>query len=132
MRICVIGDPERGEAMLLIDRNDIPFVRPGQTVKMYFGALQDHLISGTIAEVAEADTDVLPPMLAKQLQIPVRGQMDNGARPMETIYLARVAFEEGPRRIISGSSGEARVRVAPRSLAQRLADYVTRTFRMEF
>jgi len=131
-QMCIIGNPDQGEAMLLIDRNDIPFVQPGQSVKLYFGALQNHLISGRIAEVAEADTDVLPPMLAKQVQIPVRGQSDNGALPMETIYLARVEFENEPQRIISGSSGKARIRVAPRSLALRLADFVTRTFRMDF
>ncbi|QDU44861.1 HlyD family secretion protein [Symmachiella dynata] len=131
-QLCLIGDPDQGEAMLLIDRNDIPLVQPGQSVKLYFGALQNHLMTGKIVEVAEADTDVLPPMLAKQVQIPVRDQTDNGARPMETVYLARVKFEDQPQRIISGSSGAARIRVAPRSLALRLADYVTRTFRMEF
>ncbi len=131
-QICTVGDPDRGEAMLLIDRNDAPFVQPGQSARLFFGSLRDHLISGTIAEVAEADTDVLPPLLAKQVEIPVREQEPGGAQPLETIYLARVEFTDSPQRILAGSSGEASVRVAPRSLAQRLAEYVTRTFRMEF
>jgi len=129
-QICVIGDADRGEALLLIDQADIAAVKAGQAVKLYFGGLVQHRVAGTIAEVAATDLEQLPPLLAKQLQVPTRSGNDQAADPAETVYLARVPLSGEQTRIVAGAAGVARIEVAPQSLAQRLATYLARTFRL--
>lgn len=126
---CTIGDPNRVEAVLLIDQADVEFVAPGQSVTILTGT-SEQPIRGVITEMAEENLQTIPARLAQQLKLPVRTADQNSARPIDAIYLARVTLEETDSRLVIGASGEAAISVAPLPLATRIRRYLERTFRV--
>lgn len=130
-QLCTIGDPDRAEAILLIDQSGITAVRTGQKVRLFFSGLSDHKAHGGIVDIATTELENLPPLLAKQLHVRARKNADRQTSPDETIYLARVRLDGAFPRIVTGTAGNGRIDVAPQSLAQRIFDYLSRTFRLD-
>ena len=70
--VCVIGDPARLEAVLVIGQEDMEFVRNGQRVRLKFASLPGRVLKGEVVEVAKTDLEVVPRELAAQRDMPMR------------------------------------------------------------
>jgi putative peptide zinc metalloprotease protein len=128
---CLIGDPARLEAVLVIDQADLEFVRQGQRVRVTLGQLPGETLWGTIEEISENDLKVAPRELAAAKQLPTVTDPNGIARPLSASYQARVVLDEHPHALLLSAPGSAKIHVAPQALGKRLYRYLSSTFRFE-
>jgi putative peptide zinc metalloprotease protein len=128
---CLIGDPGRLEAVLVIDQSDVEFIRPGQPVEIQMKQLPGTILRGAVGEVAQIDLKVTPPELLPLGIIPTQADEQGVPRPVGAVYQARVSFNAEGRQLLAGETGEAKIFAEPRSLARRLARVISRTMRFE-
>ncbi len=125
---CLVGDPNRFEAILHVDEDDVELVQEGQRVQVRLDHLPGETIAGTVTEIAKLDLEVMPRELAAAGDLPSESDKRGLARPLDTWYQARVQFDSDPPRLVGRMHGRARVEVAPRTLGNRLLRYLKQTF----
>ena len=130
--LCQIGDPERLEASVVLDQRDVEFVRPGQEVRVQLDQSPDRVLTGTILEVAEIDLKITPAELLPEGTVPTRQDESGVARPVSTMYQARVALSTAESSVLIGQAGRAKIYTSPLSLATRLSRYLSHTFQFEW
>lgn len=128
---CQIGQPDRFEAIVAVDQNNVEFVSEGQRVELLIDHLGERLLEGTIVEVAEIDIDVAPPELIAHDDFPTTLDSDGIPRPVSTAYQARIRLDETDAPLILRGTGRTRIESAPRSLADRTLTFLRRTFRFK-
>jgi putative peptide zinc metalloprotease protein len=134
-RFCQIGDPHRLEARLAIDQGDVEFVQPGQQVKIMMAQSAGYVYVSTLERVATEDMKVTPTHLSSQNGGELPTQMTAGgiARPLSPVFEAVVPLPENdPHGLLRiGLVGRAKIRTEPRTIAERLWRYVSRTFNFD-
>lgn len=128
--LCQIGDPDRLEAVLIIDQADVDRIAAGQRVKLVLDEQPGRILTGQVMELAQIDVKVAPRQLLRHEDLPSRTSADGQTQLVNTSYQARVAFDVPPTLLI-GCSGTAYVETASSSLGSRLLRYLNRTFRFE-
>jgi multidrug resistance efflux pump len=140
--VCLVGDPQRLTAVLLVDDSDVKRVAPGQKTRMRIDELPGEVIEGEVVEIARHELDAtartenarqdLKPLLAG-LVAPGR----EGA-----LYEVRVKFVEErddakssiltPRSssLIIGGRGDAKVTAERITVGRRIYRYLAQTFRL--
>ncbi len=129
--LCQIGDPEKFEASVVLDQQDMEFIRAGQDVQIQLDEYPGRLLRGKIREIAEIDLKITPPELLPAGTLPTRPDESGVYRPAGTVYQARVTLEPAETPLVIGAAGRAKVHAPPLSLARRLARYLSHTFRFE-
>jgi len=102
-----LNDPQAVAVETTVIEEDLPYVEVGQAAEVYFDALPDETISGTVSRI-----------------IPRRA---GGDRPLYTVY---ILLDHVPDKLFAGMSADASVVIAertgvlclPRALAQAAAD----------
>lgn len=128
---CLVGDPQRLEAVLVIDQTDVEFVQPDQRVRLQFNHLPRTVLEGTVLEIAEIDLKIAPRDLVAHEDLPTRTDESGVRRLVSTSYQARVRLDEFKAPLFIGAQGRAKIESAPQSLAARLHRYLSRTFHFE-
>ncbi len=126
---CLVGDPQRMEAALVVAQEDIRLVAPGQTVHLRFGQLPGRLITAEVSAIARLDTETLPDGLAASGAVPVRRDGENRLSLAGVYYLVRVALPESSQMRLPGGVGRAAIHVPSRSLGRRIYEWACGTFR---
>jgi putative peptide zinc metalloprotease protein len=129
--VCLIGDPERLEAVLVVGQAHIKEVREGQKVRIRLDQVRGGVITGYIAEISQTPLEAAPPELALSGRLAVNVEQDNIPRPAEPSYEARVVLDKLPPNLLIGTSGHAKILATPRTLASRVVRFVKRTFHFE-
>jgi putative peptide zinc metalloprotease protein len=131
-KLCVIGDPQQLEARMVIDQNDVALVREGDEVDIMLAQSADHVFTSFVEKKAAEVLDETPKRLSGVTGGPIPSQMDESgvARPLGAYYEA-IAPLPPHDSLRVGLTGRARIKVAPRTLGQRLWRYVTRTFNFD-
>jgi len=129
---CLVGDPLRLEAVLVIDQSQIVFIAEGQQVEIKLDEYPGEVWSGRIGEIAEVDLKVIPRQLAAEAGGELAGAADDtgAARPASTSYQARVSLDNADQRLLPGFRGRAKIRVGSRTLGQAIWRYLSQTFRL--
>ncbi len=131
---CTIADPNRMEAILVIDQADIEFVQPGLFVCIKLDELPWKTLTGHVEEVAKREVEAASPRLAGKAggELPTKTDPTTGVeKPIGTVYQARVPLPNPDGLLIPGLRGRAKVHVDYAhwlSLGQRIWRFVTRTF----
>lgn len=128
--VCRIGDPQRLEAVLAIDQNDIDFVREQQAVEIKLESFPSEEFTGVIEQISERDMQYMPPSLSNQAGGGVATVTDESGmpRPLYATYQARVPMENSDGLLQAGCRGRARVKVEAETIGRRLGRYLARTF----
>ncbi len=119
---CLIGNPNKMEAILYIDQGDIDFVKKGQDVEIKLDELPFDVYEGTIAEIAPSESKFLP----KQITTKSGGELatttdESGVeKPMSTSYQARVLIDDPDDLMRLGLRGRAKIHTARQTLGQRI------------
>jgi putative peptide zinc metalloprotease protein len=131
--LCMIGDPNEWDAVLVIDQDDVDLISGGQEVRLMF---EDDAYHVFVSKIEEPGSDVLtmaPPRLASTNGGPLAAQPspDGSLKPLNTSYqtIARLHNPHGTLR--NGLIGRARIETPPRTLAWRLMRYLGRTFNFD-
>jgi putative peptide zinc metalloprotease protein len=128
--LCRIGDAKLLEALLVVSQADVPFVQLGQAVTLQLDHLGGDFIRGEVAEIAEVDLQDAPAELVQAGELAAKTESDRTA-PVATSYLVRVKLNPGQTGLLHRATGQARIHASPRSLWQRTAHYLARTFGFE-
>lgn len=129
--VCLVGDPDRVEAVLSIDHGDMEFVREGQSVRLILAERPNQTSSGTVVEIAAADAREMSATSKTELSGSAMVEWRDPALKSSRAYRARVAFQPGEFRWLVGSAGRARITVSPVSMGSRFLQFLGRTFRLE-
>jgi putative peptide zinc metalloprotease protein len=128
--VCLVGDPARLAAVLLVGDTDAKRLEPGQHARLRLEQLPGVVVEGKVVEVsrhdaraaedAEHGSNDLDPLYAG-LMAPGR----SGA-----LYKALVRFDAPLPSLVFGGRGEAKVAAERITLARRIVRYMAHTFRL--
>lgn len=127
---CQVGDPQRLEAILVVDQADIPFVQLGQKVDVMLDELPGRIYR---SEITEISPDALK-ISSKRLSTKSGGELatktdESGVeRPMSPTYQVRVPLDDSGGLMRLGLRGRAKVYADWQTLGQRTWRLITRTF----
>lgn len=131
--LCLIGQPNAWDAILVVDQHDIDLVKETHDVEIMLESARMKTFYGKIAKISEREMQEVPESIALQAGGGLNTEMSASGklRPISTSYQARVPLEnvDVPARI--GYRGEARIYVGWKSLGWRVYRFLARTFRLE-
>lgn len=128
--VCLVGDPTRLSAVLLVDDSEAQRVEPGQTVRMQLDQLPGQVVEGTVVEVARRDAEATAATSSERADLTplLAGVVPAG--PATTHYEVRVDFELPNQALVIGGRGEAKIAAERVTLARRMLRWLSRTFRL--
>jgi putative peptide zinc metalloprotease protein len=140
--ICRVGDPQKIEAILVIDQADVDLVQQeieekgieGDQVRLLAKTLPNRVYSGRVKDVAEVEVKQLHPTLGTQAGGGVDTKQDpttGATKPLSTSYQASVPLDNEDGLLGVGDTGTARIYTGWQSLGERLYRYVIRTFHFQ-
>jgi putative peptide zinc metalloprotease protein len=130
---CLVGDPQKWQALIVLDQIDLPLVAVGQDVEIRFDELPDVVCAGRVAEISRRELSESPRHLSNKVGGELATQTDRAGleRPLTPTYQVRVDLFD-PRALLRiGLRGTARIHVPPEPLAPRLARWLSRTFHFQ-
>ena len=128
---CQVGDPRNLEAVLVVDQEDIDFVKEGQAVDMRFDALPGDTFEGKIDRLSNSNLKITPQRLMTKYGggLPSHADPDTGVEtPQSASYQALVPIEDKEGVLRIGLRGQAKIHTAPQSLGARLWRFLMHTF----
>jgi len=128
-----IGDPQRLEAIIVIDQSEIEFVRPGQRVDLQLEQLPGEEFTGRIEQVSSSDLKISPRSLSAKSGggLVTRTDSSGHERPVSTTYQASIPLTDREGIILLGTRGHAQIHAGYQTIGARLWRYVSRTFRFQ-
>lgn len=155
--ICLVGDPRKLTAVLLVDDTDIKRLEPGQKTRLRIDELPGQVIDGEVVEVARHEVD--DPENTKMRRADLSPLLAGVVAPGRSgaLYEARVRFELGARseergastselghvqqsndsllaprssQLIIGGRGEGKVTAERITVGRRIYRYLAQTFRL--
>ncbi|MDX1943938.1 MAG: HlyD family efflux transporter periplasmic adaptor subunit [Pirellulaceae bacterium] len=126
--VALVGDPQRLEAVLIIEQGDMPLVRLGQRVSLRVEQGPVLSLSGQIVELSQAPARDLDEGLIRALDLPQATTNSAGPRTTHQHYQARVALDPHSAPLLTGMHGTAKISTPWQPLASRLWRYLQRTF----
>jgi multidrug resistance efflux pump len=129
--VCLIGDPTRLSAVMLVDDTDVKRLRPGQRARLRLEQLPGQVIEGEVIDVSrhdvrETENAQTGPADLDQLYAGVVPPEQRGA-----LYRARVRFDmPSQEKLVIGGRGTAKVAAERITVARWIWRYFAQTFRL--
>ncbi|HVX64121.1 MAG TPA: hemolysin D [Pirellulales bacterium] len=127
---CLVGDPHKMEALLVVDQEDIEYLKKGQLVDVKLDQLPAETLHGEIVEIAAEPLSVSPRHLSNKAGGELATKTDDSGveRPLNTSYQVRVPIDDPENLLRIGLRGRGRIHSRPQTLGHRLWRYITQTF----
>ena len=129
--LCLVGNPDALEAVLIVDQADIEFVQIGQRVRLQLVMFPGEVFDGTITELAETNVDTVPPILVAAGDVASRIDDRGRQHLLNTSYQARVRLEAQSRTLMLRARGRAKIHVGAQTLGLRLYRFLRQTFHFD-
>jgi hypothetical protein len=134
--VCLVGDPDRLTAVLLVDDAEVKRLQPGQRARMVVDQLPGQALEGEVVDVArhEVRDDASEGSAQADLTALFAGVIPPGQAG--ALYQARVRFdaaglsEAGYGNLVIGGRGYAKVAVERITVARSIMRYLGQTFRL--
>ena len=128
--LCLVGDPERFEAVMVVDQSEVEFVARGQTVDLKLDAFPWQTFTGSVAELAETHIEAGSERLSVKAggQVPTRTDESGRELPISTSYEAMMSLDDAEGVLTPGMRGTARIKVGSRTVGQWLLRLLWQTF----
>ncbi|MDF1742302.1 MAG: HlyD family efflux transporter periplasmic adaptor subunit [Gimesia sp.] len=128
--LCSLGDPQKLQARLIVNQEDVEFIEAGQTVRILLDEYPGNLLKGTVEEIAEIDIDDLHPNLIHRKEITTEIDTTGKRQLSSTSYLARVTLEPLSEQPLIHAAGQAKISVSPESLGKKAYRQLRKTIRL--
>lgn len=130
---CEVGDPHRWEALVVVEQDDLPFVRLKLPVEIKIDELPDVVFHGTVDEIAQHELTETSRHLTNKTGGEIATQTDSsGAEvPVEKSYQLKVRFEDPEGLLRFGLRGFAKIHVEPEPIGVRAWRWCRRTFHFD-
>lgn len=131
--LCVIGDPQKWDAVLVVDQHDIDLVGVGISADIKVESARLETFSGKIEKISEMEMKQSPENLSLQGGGLLDTEMDSSGtlRPISTSYQARVPLENVEVPLRAGYRGQAKIYVGWKTVGWRIYRFLARTFRFD-
>jgi putative peptide zinc metalloprotease protein len=131
--ICQVGDPNRLEAILMIDERDVEFLHPGQTVDLFLEPVPGRRFRSRVEQLSQVDMKVAPRNLSSKSGGELLARTDSAGldRPLNTTYQANAFLDDETGLLLVGATGQGKIHARPQTLAQRLWRYLCHTFHFD-
>ena len=129
--LCLVGDPHKYQAVVLIDETDLPYVKAGQTVRLQVEYAPAELLTGQVVEIAEVNAETAPTELVSQHEIAVHDTKSRGTRLIRTLYQARVEIDDTHLPLLAGVRANVRIKVASQTVVEKLLRWARQTFAVD-
>jgi putative peptide zinc metalloprotease protein len=114
--LCTLGDPQRIEALAIVDETDVQGLREGQIVRLALAQFPGQIMRGRVQEVSRLKSDDLPPQIVAERMIPLHTGHDGRVQPLHTYYQAVVVLDAHDQTPLLGAIGWAKIEVDPQPL----------------
>jgi putative peptide zinc metalloprotease protein len=126
--VCLIGDPQRVEAVAMVDQADVDRLAVGERVDVKVDQAAGTILLGTVTEIAEVDVDIAPRRLAKTGELATRTDTSGIARPLSASYQVRIALDATDRTLLVGAPGRVRIHCPAESVVARVRRWLRGSF----
>ncbi|MCE9630378.1 MAG: biotin/lipoyl-binding protein [Planctomycetia bacterium] len=128
--LCMVGEPERFEAVMVVDQSEMEFIAEGQRVDLKLGAFPWQTFTGTVDQIAETHIEAGSERLSVKAggQVPTETDPSGREVPISTSYEALMTLDDAEAVFIPGMRGTARIQVGSRTVGQWLLRLLWQTF----
>ena len=128
--LCMVGDPDHFEAVMIVDQSEVEFVQIGQRVDLKLDAFPFETFQGAVNEIAETHIEVGSERLSVKAGGSVPTTTDELGRevPISTSYEVLMQVDDVENVFTPGMRGNARVEVGNRTVGQWLLRLFWQTF----
>jgi len=128
--LCLVGEPDRFEAVMVVDQSEVEFVGRGQKVDLRLDAFPWRTFRGTVDELAETHIENGSERLSVKAGGQVPTETDESGRevPISTSYEALMTLDDPDAVFTPGMRGTARIKVGSRTVGQWLLRLLWQTF----
>ena len=128
--LCMVGDPDHFEAVMIVDQSEVEFVQIGQRVDLKLDAFPFETFRGAVNEIAETHIEVGSERLSVKAGGSVPTTTDEMGRevPISTSYEVLMQVDDAENVFTPGMRGNARVEVGNRTVGQWLLRLFWQTF----
>ena len=128
--LCMVGDPDHFEAVMIVDQSEVEFVQIGQRVDLKLDAFPFETFRGAVNEIAETHIEVGSERLSVKAGGSVPTTTDEMGRevPISTSYEVLMQVDDTENVFTPGMRGNARVEVGNRTVGQWLLRLFWQTF----
>ena len=127
---CLIGDPTRLSASLVVDESDIELVDVGQTAQVWLRENPGEVITGEIEKISDAEIERAPESLVSKDDVKMVDEGDGRARMARKSFHVRAPLQTDDATIPIRSTGWAKIKVPKTTVGTRIKQYALRTFRL--
>lgn len=131
---CQVGDPQKLEAVLVVDQADRNIIREGQRVDIKIEGYASTTVHSEIKEIAASELKASPRRLSTKYggELPTKTDPQTALeKPMSTSYQARVPFDDPDRQFCLGLRGQARIHTDWIPLGTRLWRLINHVFKFK-
>ena len=128
--LCLVGEPEKFEAVMIVDQSEMEFIAKGQPVDLKLNAFSWRIFTGTVEEIAETHIESSSQRLSVKSggQVPTRTDESGRELPISTSYEAMMKLDDAEAVLTPGMRGTARIKVGSRTVGQWLLRLIWQTF----
>jgi putative peptide zinc metalloprotease protein len=128
--LCMVGDPNRFEAVMVVDQSEVEFVEQGQPVALRLDAFAWQTFTGSVAEIAETEIENGSERLSVKAggQVPTETDPSGREVPISTSYEAMMTLDDTDAVLTPGMRGTARIAVGSRTVGGWLLRLLWQTF----
>jgi len=128
--MCLVGDADRFEVVMVVDQTELEFVKRGQRVDLKFDAFPERTFSGEVTTLAESQIEDGSGRLSGKSGggVPTKTDESGRERPISTSYEALMTLDDPDGVLTPGMRGTARIRVGSRTVGQWLLRLLWQTF----
>lgn len=132
--LCVVGEPQNFEAIIIVDQSDVDLVKVGNEVELMLDSARLNSVVGKISTVASTAMTEVPENLASQAGGPLNTAQDEfgKVRPISTSYQATVPLNPQHVAFRASYRGQAKVHLEWKSLGWRFYRFCVKTFNFDF
>ena len=128
--LCLVGDPDQFEAVMVVDQTEVEFVTAGQPVDLKLDSFAWQTFRGTVDQLAEGHIEAGSERLSVKAggQVPTETDASGREIPISTSYEALMTLDDPEAVFTPGMRGTARIQVGSRTLGQWLLRLLWQTF----
>jgi putative peptide zinc metalloprotease protein len=128
--LCMVGDADRLESVMVVDQSEVEFLDRGQKVDLKLDAFPWRTFTGTVDELAETHIEAGSERLSVKAggQVPTKTDESGREMPISTSYEAMMAVDDPDAVLTPGMRGTARIQVGSRTVGQWLLRLLWQTF----
>lgn len=130
---CLIGDPKKMKASLVVTQSQKDFVLPGQEVEVNLMEYPFRDFRGEVKEVAGQELKTVSPRLTNKNkgEVSTVTEKDGTEKPQIPSYKVDVPLDNSEGFMQVGYTGQAKIHVRPQTVLQRLWRLLAETFRFK-